>query len=355
MDPTPGYAAATNTGHIRASNEDRYLATPPLFAVADGMGGQAAGEVAAQIVVDALAKASADGEVSEGRALGQVLEDANRVVIARARADPELRGMGTTCSALLIDGHTAHIAHVGDSRGYLIRDGAFRSLTTDHTAVGQLERDGRLTPAEAAVHPQRHILSRAIGAADDVEVELSSVDLRPGDRIMLCSDGLSGMVQPIDIERILTSTADPAKAAAALIEAALAGGGNDNVTVVVIDPTPVAGQAVVAPTDDVMRATVAPRRRRPIVLLLIAALLAAALVLAQSDFWQNGAAPIVAPTAPAATPSPALSPTPSLSTQPLPSATSASSPTAPPAAIPSAASPSVAPSAGTPSASSYGP
>ncbi len=138
MDPTPGYAAATNTGLIRASNEDRYLATPPLFAVADGMGGQAAGEVAAQIVEDALAQASADGEVSGGRALGQVLEDANRGVIARARADPELRGMGTTCSALLIDGQTAHIAHVGDSRGYLIRDGQLRSLTTDHTAVGHL-------------------------------------------------------------------------------------------------------------------------------------------------------------------------------------------------------------------------
>lgn len=232
----PAYGAQTDPGLVRTSNQDRVFARPPLFAVADGMGGQAAGEVAAQIVVDTLAHATSVNQITDGGSLRGVLQDANRLVRERARAVTEFRGMGTTCSALLIVGSVGYVAHVGDSRGYLIRGGRIRLLTRDHTPVATLVNEGVLTEQEGATHPQRHILSRAIGASDEVEVDLDSVGLEPGDRVLLCSDGLSGMVPDAEIERIMSVIQDPEAAAAELVEAAIAGGGHDNVSVLVIDP-----------------------------------------------------------------------------------------------------------------------
>src|SRR3954447_20302248 len=227
--------AATDVGRVREGNEDGYLVDEAmdLVAVADGMGGHRAGEVASATALEAL-RAS----INSGQPLRQSIEDANEAVFTKSQTDARLRGMGTTLTAgTLVAGGTLLVGHVGDSRAYLLHDGELRQLTIDHSLVEELVRDGKLTVDEAAVHPQRSIITRALGVDATVEVDVYPVELTPGDRLLLCSDGLTGMVQPDDIAAVLRRESDPTRAAAQLVDAANAAGGEDNITVVVVAVT----------------------------------------------------------------------------------------------------------------------
>ncbi|MCU1448153.1 MAG: putative serine/threonine protein phosphatase, partial [Acidimicrobiales bacterium] len=234
------YGAATDVGKVRSNNEDQLLVAEPVFAVADGMGGHAAGEVASQAAVDAMR--AAFGRVEPPYTMGQLVEAievANRVVWERSVADPDLRGMGTTLTAVAVideegEDHVA-IANVGDSRAYLLRDGTLDLLTADHSVAEQMVRDGQLTPEEAAVHPQRHVLTRVLGMAPDVEVDAYPILPYKGDRYLLCSDGLINEVTDDQIASALRRLADPDEAAKELVHMARAGGGHDNITVIVVD------------------------------------------------------------------------------------------------------------------------
>jgi len=261
--------AATDVGRVREGNEDAYLVDDAmgLVAVADGMGGHRGGEVASATALEALRAA-----VSAGRPLRESVEDANRAVFEKAQSDESLRGMGTTITAAtLAAGGTLLIGHVGDSRAYLLRDGELRQVTTDHSLVEELVRDGRLTPDEAAVHPQRSIITRALGVDSTVDVDVYPLELFAGDVLMFCSDGLTGMLQPDLIAAELRREGDPARAATKLVDAANASGGEDNITVVVVAVTdeaaartPIVPVALPepAPLDDVPTEEArAPKRR----------------------------------------------------------------------------------------------
>jgi protein phosphatase len=227
--------AATDVGRVRDGNEDNYLVDDAtgLVAVADGMGGHRAGEVASATAVEALRAA-----ITSGRPLRESIEDANAAVFAKSLTDSSLRGMGTTLTAgtLATDG-TLLLGHVGDSRAYLLHDGELRQVTEDHSLVEELVREGRLTADEAAVHPQRSIITRALGVDASVEVDVYPVELVPGDRLLLCSDGLTGMVQADDIAATLRREDDPGRAATQLVDAANQAGGEDNITVVIVAVT----------------------------------------------------------------------------------------------------------------------
>lgn len=222
------HAALSDIGLHRRTNEDSHVAAPPLFAVCDGMGGAEAGEVASALAAETLAARFAAGE-----GIGVAARAANAAVFARAGERREESGMGTTLTAVAVDDDEGHFAHVGDSRAYRLRDGALEQLSADHSLVGEMVRGGQLTREEAAAHPQRSVLSRALGTEAEVEVDEFSADLRAGDVLLLCSDGLSSEVGD-DVIGELLGAADPAAAARALVDAALAAGGHDNVTVVVI-------------------------------------------------------------------------------------------------------------------------
>jgi PPM family protein phosphatase len=226
-------AGATQTGNVRRLNEDSYLIREPLFMVADGMGGAQAGEIASRMTTEEFAQARlvpARGEDT----LRDVIVAANAKIHQRASSDSTVAGMGTTVAAALVgdDGRVA-FAHVGDSRAYLLRDGALQRLTEDHSLVGELVRQGELTEAEAEQHPQRSVITRALGAEADVRVDTFTVDSQPGDVVLLCSDGLTTMVDEATIGRLLYEHAGAAEAASELVRAALAAGGEDNVTVVI--------------------------------------------------------------------------------------------------------------------------
>jgi serine/threonine protein phosphatase PrpC len=224
--------ASTDKGQVREGNEDSYLVDRQLelFAVADGMGGHRAGEVASATALEGLRTA-----VAAGTAVSDAVASANAAVWDMAAGDTDLAGMGTTLTAATFDGVTLTIGHVGDSRAYLLRDGRLDRLTTDHSLVEELIRDGKITEAQAAVHPQRSIITRALGVDSQVEVDVYSVLLQPGDRVMLCSDGLTSMVRGPRIAEILVRETDPTVAANALVDTANAAGGEDNITVVVLD------------------------------------------------------------------------------------------------------------------------
>ncbi len=224
-------ASATDIGHVREGNEDSYLVMAPLFAVADGMGGHRGGEVASSLAVDTLERLFAQGE---GELLEQIRE-ANRVVFERSMADRAVAGMGTTLTAVLLKDDRAHLAHVGDSRAYVFRGGELRLLTEDHTLVHRMVMEGELTEAEAETHPHRSILTRVIGVDADVEVDEIELDLHPGDRLLLCSDGLTGMLGDEDIARTLAEHPDPQSAVDRLIRDANDAGGVDNITALLID------------------------------------------------------------------------------------------------------------------------
>jgi PPM family protein phosphatase len=222
------HAALSDIGLHRKTNEDTYVVRPPLYAVCDGMGGAQAGEVASGLAAETLAR-----EVAAGRSLGEAAEAANSAVFARASRNAEQSGMGTTLTALLLGADEARFAHIGDSRAYLLRDERLSQLTDDHSLVGEMVREGRLTPQEAAVHPHRSILSRALGTEPSAQVDEFAVDLRAGDVLLLCTDGLCGVVDEEELRRHLARP-DPAEAARHLIQEARKQGGPDNITAVVL-------------------------------------------------------------------------------------------------------------------------
>ncbi len=220
--------ALTDIGLHRKTNEDTFVVAPPLFAVCDGMGGAQAGEVASALAAETLAAA-----VVEGRPLLAAAEQANAAVYRRANDDREHTGMGTTLTAVVLAGDTGHFVHIGDSRAYLLRAGVLEQLSDDHSLVGEMVRDGRLSAEEAVTHPHRSILSRALGTEALARIDEFEVGLRAGDVLLLCSDGLSGPVPAEAIRRAL-GRADPDDAAARLIAEARKHGGPDNITAVVL-------------------------------------------------------------------------------------------------------------------------
>jgi len=229
---------ATDVGLVRNTNQDRLIAEDNLFAVADGMGGHVGGEVAADLAVEALAAAFHQDTSVTG--LRHAVAVANGAVWNRSQQDDDLRGMGTTLTAAALtvgtDGRDVlGLANVGDSRAYLLSGGRVAQITADHSLAEEKVRQGELTEAEAAVHPHRHILTRALGVTPDVDVDLWEVHVRTGDRLLLCSDGLSNEVDAPTIGRMLSSIRDPRRAARALVKAANDHGGGDNISVVVID------------------------------------------------------------------------------------------------------------------------
>jgi PPM family protein phosphatase len=225
----------TDVGKVRDGNEDSYLVEEPLFVVADGMGGHLAGDVASATAVEVITQRAGDASVQQPESLSTLVRQANRAIYQKARSDPSLKGMGTTCTLVLIDGDRAQIAHVGDSRAYLLRGGRLEQLTEDHTLVGRMVKEGRLRQEEAQHHPQRSIITRALGVDADVDVDLKPVELHVGDRLLLNSDGLTSMIEDGALEQILAGEPDPQSAADKLVDAANDAGGEDNITVVVID------------------------------------------------------------------------------------------------------------------------
>lgn len=225
--------AKTDVGVVRDQNEDGFLADGPLYAVADGMGGHQGGEVASRVALETVAAMAREqgGELD----LDLAVRTANDAILERASGDANLKGMGTTLTIVRDEGGTVTIAHVGDSRAYLLRGGELRQLTEDHTLVHRMVTEGKLTEDEAKIHPHRSILTRALGVEPGVAVDVDAREVEPGDRIMLCSDGLTGMVDEARIGEVLQGEADPQRAADLLVEDANRAGGQDNITVVVLD------------------------------------------------------------------------------------------------------------------------
>ena len=227
------WGSRTDIGLVRSHNEDSFLVQAPVFAVCDGMGGHAAGEVASSIAVQTIAENAplhADDVL-----LGAAVEAANTQVIEGARTGKGKPGMGCTASCVLIENNKVAIAHVGDSRIYLLHAGALVRLTHDHSYVEELVDAGEITADEARVHPSRSIITRALGNDPDMYADHFTLEVTAGDRIIVCSDGLSSMVEDSEIEDIAVSSVDPQTAADNLVSAALEAGGHDNVTVVVVD------------------------------------------------------------------------------------------------------------------------
>jgi serine/threonine protein phosphatase PrpC len=231
------YAAATDTGRKRRRNEDAYVLAPPLFAVADGMGGAQAGEVASRLAAAALEDTD-PGALSGRERLVSVIQEANRRVHERANTDPATSGMGTTMTVALVEGDGVVIGHVGDSRAYLVRGGEMEQVTNDHSLVNELLKSGRLSPEEAETHPQRSVITRAVGTDPDVDVDSFAVEGRDGDVFLLCSDGLTDMVSDREILEVVDRHHDDLdRVARSLVAAANRGGGEDNVTVVAFSLT----------------------------------------------------------------------------------------------------------------------
>ncbi len=227
--------ASTDVGRVREANEDSYVADAPMFAVADGMGGHIAGDVASATAIEVVQRNREQLSASDPDSLVRILQDANRAIYDKAAGEPTLHGMGTTCTLVIVDGPTAQIAHVGDSRAYLLRNGELTQVTEDHTLVGRMVSEGRLSREEAEHHPQRSIITRALGVDSNVDVDLLSLDLLDGDRLLICSDGLSAMVGSDDIAAVLTAEDQAQASADTLVQRANEAGGEDNITVVVID------------------------------------------------------------------------------------------------------------------------
>ena len=223
--------ATTDIGRVRERNEDSILVEPPLYVVADGMGGHRGGQVASRVALETIEKLASEGRGS----LPDHVRGANRAVWDRSVEDERLSGMGTTLTAARVDGASALIAHVGDSRAYLLRDGVLRQITDDHTLVARMVKSGEITEAEAEVHPHKNVLTRALGTDESVEVDEDTITLQDGDRLLLCSDGLTGMVTEDQIQAILENSDQPQQAADRLVKAANRAGGIDNISVVVLE------------------------------------------------------------------------------------------------------------------------
>ena len=222
-------ARASDPGRVRSHNEDRAFAEPPLMVVADGMGGARAGEVAAEMAVERLQELAAPLDPDD---LKGAIEEVNREIHAAAGADPEKSGMGTTVTAAILDGDRIALAHVGDSRGYLWRDGVLAQLTDDHSVVAELVRLGKLSPEEAGRHPHRNVITRALGAEATVAVDVSRTDAKVGDVVLLCSDGLTAHLNDDQIAAEMRAGGTLRATADRLVRRANQAGGSDNVTVV---------------------------------------------------------------------------------------------------------------------------
>ena len=274
MTDGPGFAARTDIGLQRTDNEDRFLARPPLFAVADGMGGHKAGEVASQLVITILGETTATTPVPTPDEVVAAIERSNVEIRSEARRNAEMAGMGTTCTALIVDDRI-RIAHIGDSRAYRFREARLEQLTEDHSLVATMVREGLLDPDSAKTDGRRNIVTRALGADDVIRVDRIDADLAPGDRLVLSTDGLHGQVDDATIAGVLAEATAPGDAADRLVRLANAAGGDDNVTVIVIDVDLVAR----AGADRAGEASTEPPRRgrwlkRVVAFVAIAAVLA---------------------------------------------------------------------------------
>jgi serine/threonine protein phosphatase PrpC len=230
------YGARSDVGLLRDLNEDAMYAGPRLLAIADGMGGHAAGEVASRVAIESVAPLDDDQPGADlVTSLREAVETASHFLQNMADADSALDGMGTTLTALLFADRRLGLVHIGDSRGYLLRDGVLNQITHDHTLVQHLVDEGRITPEEASTHPQRSWITRSLTGRGELELDLSIREVREGDRYLLCSDGLSGPVSEETIADTLRATADPQQACDQLVELALRAGGPDNVTAIVAD------------------------------------------------------------------------------------------------------------------------
>ncbi len=236
----------TDPGLTRPANEDTFIVEPPLYAVADGMGGHRAGEIASRVAVNELL-ASAP-RAADPKALARAVRAANRAVIESAQRSRSRAGMGTTLTAAIVDGTHVAVAHVGDSRAYLLHGGKLTRITEDHSMVADLVRQGTITEEDARFHPQRSVITRALGSDPEMAADTYELDAEPGDRLLLATDGLTGMLPDDYIADLLVDGRSPTESAARLIEAANRAGGYDNITVVVVD------------LDDVSAAAAAPQR-----------------------------------------------------------------------------------------------
>jgi PPM family protein phosphatase len=250
-------AGMTDTGRKRRRNEDSYVVAPPLFAVADGMGGAQAGEIASKLAAAALEDTD-HGVLRGEEGVASLIQEANRRVYERSNEDPAASGMGTTMTVALVENEAVAIGHVGDSRAYLARGGRLEQLTEDHSLVNELMKSGKLSAEEAETHPQRSVITRALGTDPDVDVDTFTIQAREGDIFLLCSDGLTSMVGDEAILGVLERHRnDLDRAATELVRAANSGGGEDNITVVAFEIAAPAADAeetvqmnAAAPADD---------------------------------------------------------------------------------------------------------
>jgi len=225
------HVGKTDVGRQRSVNEDSLVLAPPFFAVADGMGGAKAGEVASAMAAETFEGESDSGEPAEAQ-LTRILREANRRIYDLAVSDDSHRGMGTTVTAAKVTGNEVSLGHVGDSRAYRLRDGELEQLTRDHSLVAELERSGQITPEAAEHHPQRSIITRALGPEPDVQVDTYTLAGRDGDLFLICSDGLTSMISDDELASILRASETLDGAADSLVRAANQSGGKDNITVV---------------------------------------------------------------------------------------------------------------------------
>jgi len=252
-------AVATHTGRKRRHNEDAYVCAPPLFAIADGMGGARAGEVASNLAAAAVQAGEANGNGKEG--VAALIQAANRSVYERSSSDAEVAGMGTTMTVALVEDTTVTFGHVGDSRAYVLRDGALEQLTDDHSLVAELVRGGKLSAEEAEHHPQRSVITRALGTDPDVDVDTFTVEAREGDVFVLCSDGLTDMVGDEEIGEVLGKGRDSLEdAAKELVHRANKAGGQDNITVIAFELT----DEPVEPDEQTLEQTVEQTQPLPV-------------------------------------------------------------------------------------------
>ncbi|MDR1082529.1 MAG: Stp1/IreP family PP2C-type Ser/Thr phosphatase [Coriobacteriales bacterium] len=231
----------TDVGQIREHNEDSLLVKPPLYVVADGMGGHAAGEVASELAIRTFEEAAIT--TADPEALERAVAESNSAIIRGAREGLGRAGMGTTLTAAVIEDDRLLVAQIGDSRAYLLQKGQLRQITRDHSVVAELISSGQITREEARTHPDRSVITRALGSDPHVRPDIYEMRLHAGERLMLCSDGLTGMLNTATLQNILTENPDPQQAADALIDAANNAGGHDNITAIVVDVSEVDPQA----------------------------------------------------------------------------------------------------------------
>lgn len=234
------FGSRTDVGSVREQNEDSLIVSPPLFVVADGMGGHAAGEVASEIAVNTIAELAPDH--ADAEALGHAVEEANRDIINAAIAGEGREGMGTTVTAAILERNRLVIAQVGDSRAYLLHNGEMTQLTRDHSLMANMIEAGQITPEEARFHPSRSVITRALGNDPDTVPDLYEINVESGDRLLLCSDGLYSMLEDDEIAAVMRRVNDPQRCATTLVNGAIAAGGHDNVTVIIADAEGLAQQ-----------------------------------------------------------------------------------------------------------------